>query len=359
MTAVPALVTGDMRAAFDRSLTRADETSAVSLVLGLLDGGVSAEDLLLELIAPAQAIIGARWVANEWTVAQEHAAVHVSDQVISALAVATRDVRGDRGSVVVACPDGEWHSLPARVVSEVLRLRGFTVRFLGAAVPTAHLLSYLHRHDADVLAISCTLAIRLPRVYRTIEACRLVGIPVLAGGSGFGPAGVWAHTLGADLYAPNAVQAAELLARSWPPPLNGHVSLDHLADGEYAELMSRRSSALDAVLERLHHHFTALGNFTEETREIVAENVGFLLDNLAASVFVDDHRAFSDFLDFTADLLAARGVPPSGLPLAMQALYRQLHGLPRTMGHVTAGRDWLEFPDHTFPTTVSGARRLL
>ena len=110
----PAAVTDDVRTAFDRYLSRADETAATALVLDLLAQGADAEELLLDLIAPAQVAVGARWVANEWTVAREHAATHVSERAISALAAATRAVRDGRGTVVMVCPDGEWHSLSAR-----------------------------------------------------------------------------------------------------------------------------------------------------------------------------------------------------------------------------------------------------
>ncbi|GAA1999076.1 cobalamin B12-binding domain-containing protein [Catenulispora subtropica] len=338
-------VTDDARTAFDQCLAQADEAAATTLVLDLLDRGVSAEDLLLDLIAPAQAAVGARWAANEWNVAQEHAATYVSDRAVSALAVATRAVRDGRGSVVLACPDGEWHSLPARVVSEVLRLRGFRVHFLGSSVPTAHLVSYLHQHDSDLMAMSCMLAARLPRAYRAVEACRLVGVPVLAGGSGFGPEGVWARSLGASMYAPTARAAADILLRRWPPPLTGHPTLDHLADGEYAELSGRRGAALDAMVRQVTSRISPLGELTEESHDLVVENLGFLMDNLSAAVFVDDARVFTAFLDFTVDMMTARGIPPASLLLAVQALTQPLHDLPRTMGHVTVGRERLERPD--------------
>src|SRR3712207_7094162 len=43
--------------------------------------------------------------------------------------------RSERGHVVVACLDGEWHALAARIVAEVLRVHGWRVTFLGASVP--------------------------------------------------------------------------------------------------------------------------------------------------------------------------------------------------------------------------------
>ncbi|MEV6813848.1 B12-binding domain-containing protein, partial [Micromonospora sp. NPDC051296] len=97
-------------------LADADEQAAVALARGLLDAGVPAERVLLDLVAAAQAEVGERWARNEWGVAEEHAATHVSERVVAAIAgYADDQPTGDR--IVVACMDGEWHALPARLVA--------------------------------------------------------------------------------------------------------------------------------------------------------------------------------------------------------------------------------------------------
>lgn len=348
MTAERSDAIESVRTAFDDHLARADETAAVALVLDLLARGVGAEDVLLDLIAPAQAAVGERWVTNEWSVAQEHAATHVSNRAVAALAAVTVVPDHPLGSVAVACPDGEWHTLPAHIVAEVLRLRGFAVRFLGAGVPTAHLISYLHQNGSDLVALSCMLAVRLPRIYRTIEACRLARVPVLAGGAGFGPDGVWARALGADLYARTAVDAADLLAEQWPPPLTGAPALDHLADGEYAQLVGRRGDLLRYLVDHLRRCFPPMRRCADERHEDAVEDLGFLVDFLAAGVFVDDPRVFTDFLVFLAGVLAPRGIPPAGLDLVVRALCEPLSDLPRTLTHLAAGRGRLERAGHTW-----------
>ena len=152
---------------FLESLAEADEYGAIDVALNLLDAGVPAERVLLDLVAPAQTEVGERWARNEWSVAQEHAATHISERVVAAVA-AHANPRPTRGRIVVACMDGEWHALPPRLVAEVLRLRGWQVTFLGASVPAAHLVSYLHRHDAHAVALACALPMRLPHAHRMI-----------------------------------------------------------------------------------------------------------------------------------------------------------------------------------------------
>src|SRR4028119_1045642 len=61
-----------------------------------------------------------------------------------------------RGHVLVACAEGDWHSLPAQAIAEVLRTRGWDVSFLGASTPASHVGFYLDRRPATAVAVSCS-----------------------------------------------------------------------------------------------------------------------------------------------------------------------------------------------------------
>ncbi|MFH8567180.1 B12-binding domain-containing protein [Streptomyces sp. NPDC017993] len=340
-------ITADARAAFDRHLAHGDEAAAAGLAVRLVEDGVSAEDVLLDLVGPAQVTVGARWAAGEWTVAQEHAATHVSEQAIAAVSAVTAAVPhgpradGTAGGVLVACSDGEWHVLPARILSEVLRLRGHDVRFLGGHVPEARLVSELHQTGPDLVALSCTLPMRLPLAHRLIQACRPVGVPVLAGGTGFGPDGIWARTLGADLYAADAPTADELLRRQWPPPLAGRPSIDPACAEAYAQFVRRRSELLHRVVARLHERHPALRDPTDHEYDTTTANLSNLLDSLAAAVFVDDTQLFTDFLSFATAFLTARSLPPDHLGTVLETPAELLRDAPLFMGQLDTGRGWL------------------
>ncbi|MEV1179417.1 B12-binding domain-containing protein, partial [Nonomuraea sp. NPDC049784] len=145
--------------------TAGDEYAAADAVLATLDAGVPMETLLLDVVAAVQSRVGREWAANRITVAQEHTATAVNERVLAALAHHP-SVRGNpepsRGRITVACIHGEWHAFPARLLAEVLRLRGWHVDYLGAQVPTPQLVAHLHRTNPDAAALSGSLATRLP-----------------------------------------------------------------------------------------------------------------------------------------------------------------------------------------------------
>ena len=320
---------------FFAALTRADESYAVDMALGLLEQGRPAESLLLGLVGRAQSRVGAMWQTGHWSVAQEHAATCINEQVVAAIGQRTR-VGGPggpgRGHIVLACLDGEWHTLPARLVTEVLRLRGWRVTFLGASVPAEHLVSYLHLHGPDVVAVSCALPIHLPSGHRTVVAAQRTGTPLLAGGPGFGTDGRWARRLGIRAWASSAPEAADMLERlPWEaddpgcpadragPTAGGESGEDPRANAaEHAELRVRRGR----LVERTTRTLASLGEAGGE------DESALIVDFLAASVYVGDPELFAGHVSWLASLLTARGGSVDVLVEVLDGVRAELHDFP-------------------------------
>ncbi|XVQ90171.1 cobalamin B12-binding domain-containing protein [Microbispora siamensis] len=316
-------MTRDLEAATGRYLDligRADEYGAVDLVLGLIDEGVPAEDVLLRVIATGQRRVGELWASNEWSVAREHGATAVSERAVAAVIGRVRPAPTG-GRVAVACADGEYHALPTRIMAEVLRLRGWHVDFLGASVPGPHLITHLHQTGPDVVALGCTLPTRLPRAHATIAACQAVGIPVLAGGAGFGADGRFACLLGADAWAPTADAAADRLAAGLPsfPAAHdgpGGAAAD-LGGEEYAYLTRQRADLLARVMDALREAYAPMGGYSARQLEHTAEDLGHIADFLIAAMYVHDAALFTDFVTWTCQVLVARKVPAESVVLGL------------------------------------------
>ncbi|WP_030764215.1 MULTISPECIES: cobalamin B12-binding domain-containing protein [unclassified Streptomyces] len=319
-----------------------DEPAAVRAVLQALEDRLDPEAVLLDVIGPVQGRVGEEWAANRITVAQEHAATAISDRAVAALALhpAAR-TEPYRGRITVACVDGEWHALPARLLAEVLRMRGWRVDYLGAQVPTPHLLTHLHRTGPDAVALSSSIPTRLPTAHATITACQAVGTPVIVGGAAFGPGGRYARLLGADAWAPDARTAADDLARGpLPQPRPGHQMIDdlpHLKDQEYTLVARSRPRLVREVLAELEDAYPALRDYTDVQRERTAEDLSHIVEFLAAALYTGDEELFCGFLLWTADVLNARRVPAASLLPALTLLRRRLGDFPRACAVLRAG----------------------
>lgn len=357
-----------------------DESTATDTARAALRGGLDAESVLLDVIGAVQRRVGEEWAVNKLTVAQEHAATAINERVVAALSrppdeapapyrpgetsatprlggppaahphdalPGTRTASGTHAPsgartpsgtpaharITVACVDGEWHALPARLLAEVLTLRGWRVDFLGAQVPTAHLIAHLHHTGADAVALSGSLATRLPTAHAAISACRAAGVPVLAGGAAFGPGGRHAELLGADLWAGDARTAAARLTEGPPrrptgPPFT-HEPLKHLLDQEYTLISRSAPQLVRATLNGLRSRFPALLDYTEAQYQHTADDVAQIVAFLAAALYVDDSGLFAAFGRWTAAVLAARHVPVESLLHALDVLSAEVRDFPR------------------------------
>lgn len=329
------------------ALADRDEYAAAATVFAAMDAGMTPEDVLLEVIAPVQHKVGAEWAANRIGVAQEHAATAINDRVIAALAHhSAGKVAPHGGRVTLACVDGEWHALPARLLAEVLRLRGWQVDFLGAQVPTPHLIAHLHQHGPDVVALSCSIPTRLPNAHAAIVACQSAGFPVLAGGAAFGRDGRFARQLGADAWAPDARTAEERLRHGFPavrrvPNRQPVDDLPHLVDQEYTLASRSAAQLVKSTVTDLEDRFPAMRAYSAEQHQRTVEDVAHIVDFLTVSLYTDDDALFADFVTWTAEILAARGVPAASLHPALDLLAIQLTDFPRSQRLLRTANDAL------------------
>jgi MerR family transcriptional regulator, light-induced transcriptional regulator len=334
-----------LRAAYLDRLAASDEPGAVAVALGALDAGVDAVTVLLDVVAGAQREVGDRWAAGEWTVVQEHVATHISERVVAAVAQhAPAPAPSGLGTVAVACLDGEWHGLPARLLAEVLTRHGWAVEFLGASVPAAQLATHVHRVGPDVVAISSSLPSRLPAARRMVEACRATGTPVLAGGPAFGEDGRWARAVGADGWAPDARAAAAMLAADPDGPwfrdeVTAAPGGDRGAREEQAVLHTRR-----AELVRLAGAAARPGVEVTAVPEELADDLGHLVDFLAAAVFVDDPTLFDGFVSWVGSVSIPSGLHAEEVGPALDALAAALADSPRTVGLLRSAHGGLPAP---------------
>lgn len=331
-------MTEPMRRVFDSYLATLDPpnlTAARRLANRALDQGMAPAAFIEQILVPAQVEVGRRWQTNQYSVPQEHAATVVADTVLATLSARVPGDRSIPGRVVSCCVEGEWHTLPLRLVSDSLTMYGHDVVFLGPSVPASQLSGFLRTIDAVAVLASCTTATSLGGARRTIEAAHDAGIPVVIGGRGLGADGTRADNLGADGWGSDAGQAHAVLT-DWAdhPPVLAHA---REVEPEQEELEIPRPALVDECLAVLLERQPALLTMTGPQLDRTREDLSFIMQFCSAARVCRDPKVLDEFTLWLRDLLAARGVPVSATRAGYEAISEVLGaGFPETVGMLAA-----------------------
>jgi excisionase family DNA binding protein len=183
-------------------LLAGDSAGAWWLIESRLGGGLDPTAVLITLLAPALRSIGAKWADGDVSVAEEHRATAASQRIIGRLGLQFGRPGRSRGTVIVAAPAGDLHTLPVAMVADLLRWRGFEVAELGANTPDDALAEVAGKVDRLVaVGIASTTLGLDAEVRRAIKKLRATsrGATILLGGSAI-RSGAHARTLGADIW---------------------------------------------------------------------------------------------------------------------------------------------------------------
>lgn len=303
-----------------------DRQTAVKIALDLLADGEPPESIITHLLATAQSRVGEGWQTGTWSVAQEHRASAIAEaalQAVSDTAMRTPGAvpEGSAGQAIVACSEGEWHVLPGRMASEILRLRGCEVSYIGPSIPADMLVEMFEFDPPSAVAVTCSMPLSLVGSWATISALRELGMTVICGGRGYGPGGVWAPAVGADLWAPTFEDGADALVaaltrpRPAPRPPMGSPEIT-------AELTTLRRDGPTMVETAMTISLEAWPWLRESGNAVRATRTDLLATMQAAgsAALVADHTLLRDYVEWFESVLAARDLPVSFVATAFDLL---------------------------------------
>jgi len=119
------------------------------------------------------------------------------------------------GKVVIGTVEGDIHDIGKSLVASMLAAGGFEVVDLGADVAVDNFVSAASREEADLICMSALLTTTMPAQQRIIQAVRNANPPkspkTMIGGAPTSDS--WAAEIGADAYAPDAVNALNVAKR--------------------------------------------------------------------------------------------------------------------------------------------------
>lgn len=205
----------------EERLLTGDANGAWDVVTGALNAGKTPEDVHMDMLVPALRSIGERWHVGEISVGDEHRASAVAMRIVGQLSPRFTRRGRKRGSVVVATPPGDLHSLPVAIMADLVRGAGFQVVDLGCDVPVDSLAQAIRGADRlRAVALGATAPDNEANVIAATAAARRAAtetagprVPVILGGYAIAD-GADALRLGADAYGRDARDAVDIMLAS-------------------------------------------------------------------------------------------------------------------------------------------------
>ena len=350
MTSPAAAPDVDLDAARERyvdALGRSSMRDAIRLVADLAGEGVPLDRIVGRVLAPAQVEVGRMWELGRWSVAQEHTATGITEVALqtAVLSAGVRVPEDGQPSMVLACADGEWHSLSARMAADVLRAAGVDVTYVGASLPSDALGEFLAARSPTALGLSCSTAMTLVGARETIAEAHAAGIPVVVAGSAFGSQGSRAEAIGADAWVADPVDAAETL-RAWAvePPTAFRTALDP-GTGEWERLATAPTDWVDDVMARLAGRRPRLHSQGRALEGRLRKEVAYLLRCTSGVQLTGDVGILQHYTVWLRGVMVARKVPVDLLDdlyaCAVEALAEQA---PRASSMLDQARPLLRSP---------------
>ncbi|MBQ2834284.1 MAG: homocysteine S-methyltransferase family protein [Clostridia bacterium] len=170
-------------------------------------------DLVEKHLIPALDEVGERYEKQQIFLPQLMNAAAASGAAFDEVrrAIEKTGAKGEgKGPILLATVEGDIHDIGKNIVRTVLENYGFHVIDLGRDVPAERVVAAAEKHGAKLIGLSALMTTTVPNMQKTIAALRGSGLsaPVIVGGAVL--TAEYARRIGADYYAKDAKQAADI-----------------------------------------------------------------------------------------------------------------------------------------------------
>jgi methanogenic corrinoid protein MtbC1 len=147
--------------------------AADALMSAAMDSGCTLSEAAVRLVQPAMYDIGRLWQENHITVAQEHLATSISQNVLAHAYMRGEFAPSVGRTVVFAAVAGNHHCLGLRMLSDAFETIGWDALYLGANVPVTDLIRQTDASGPDLLCLSLALPAQLAVARETVERLKV------------------------------------------------------------------------------------------------------------------------------------------------------------------------------------------
>lgn len=198
------------------SVERIEPEKVMALSKSAVDSGIDAAEIVERGIAKGLRSVGERFEKGEVfltdLVGAAAAAKDTLDSVLRPAMAKSRRTQQSLGKVILGTVAGDIHDIGKNIVGAMLFASGFDVVDLGSDIPPDTFLNSSAKIQANIVGASALLSTTLPvqrEIINEFVRRKVRGqYKLLVGGA---PATAeWAQEIGADGYAPNAIDAVKL-----------------------------------------------------------------------------------------------------------------------------------------------------
>jgi methanogenic corrinoid protein MtbC1 len=217
-TCIPARVAALTQAMpYREAALSGNHSLAESLMNQAMQAGHSLSEASVRLIQPAMYEVGRLWQENRISVAKEHLATAISQNVLARAYLQATFAPPIGRSALFAAVAGNHHGLGLRMLSDAFETTGWSSLYLGTDVPAGDLIREIDAAAPDLVCLSLSLPVHLAETRDTVARLRSeLGsrCPTIwvGGQATLATDRVW-RSLGADGWAADALHAIE----QWQP----------------------------------------------------------------------------------------------------------------------------------------------
>jgi len=195
------------------ALLKGDRKQSRSIIQQTLQTGALASTVYAEVIWPIMVEIENLLRTDRITTAQEHMATRINRTIVDQMQNKLPCKPSRNKKIAICCEDNEIQELGAQMTADLFESDGWEVRFLGGGLNNDDILAFINNYGPDILLIYGTAPKQAPAIRKLIDYIKSVNawpdMKIMVSGGLFNRAdGLWAE-IGADLFAPTAVDAIE------------------------------------------------------------------------------------------------------------------------------------------------------
>jgi len=218
--ALPDVVEGKIgvREKLAAAVIEGDKDGVVLLVENALLDGLSPMAIGNEGLLPGLEEVGRRFGKNQVFLPQVMLSAETMQMAFARLKKEMHGEKGESlGKILMATVEGDIHDIGKNIVCTLLENHGFEVIDLGKNVPAHRIIEEARAHQVDAVGLSALMTTTIQQMEATIARLRDEGVRVFTMVGGAVVTQEYADSIGADLYAADALEAVakvkELLRR--------------------------------------------------------------------------------------------------------------------------------------------------